>query len=90
MDANKLVVLESIGYEIVPCCGLCEHGKFAYPADGFGVCDVETYTHLKHGSVRHLSVHRFGRCAVVDQFAPSLFEVARLDDFGRFFEGEQS
>lgn len=88
MDHNKLSVLVSIGYEINPCCGLCANGEFLNPNSDFGVCKANTYQHIKHGNIRDLSVHRFGRCQVDNEFIENPFAVVRLDDFNRFLNEE--
>lgn len=63
MDANKLKVLQEIGYKIQPTCGSCEAGVFADPKSEFGSCVLYTYDHQKHsGADRQLSINRYGCC----------------------------
>jgi hypothetical protein len=62
MDANKLKVLQDIGYVIQEVCGLCRHGRFNY-SQLFGACTIRTYGHLKHSApAKDLSVSRYGWC----------------------------
>jgi len=61
MDANKLKVLQEIGYKITSHCGICESSDLS--ADGWGYCNVNTYQHLKHSEeTSRLSIHRMGSC----------------------------
>lgn len=62
MDKNKLKVLQEIGYEIKPVCGLCTHGVFVKNGD-FGGCAIKAYDHLKHSAAdKPLSINCYGSC----------------------------
>ena len=82
MDANKTQELRRVGYQIVPTCGMCQHGQdfsFGLP---FGTCAIQTYQHQKHtGPVRQLSVHRSGWCP---KFELNPKKVEELHDFMQF------
>lgn len=87
MDANKLKVLRAIGYEIPPTCGLCLHGVFDENRSGvalWGTCAVHTYAHIKHGTVRQLSIFRAGTCP---QFVASPSALGELDAFAKLYKG---
>jgi len=61
MDANKLKVLQEIGYNVPPHCGICVHADLS--ADGWGYCNKHTYSHAKHSEEEsRLSIHRTGTC----------------------------
>jgi len=61
MDANKLKVLREIDYKIPTTCETCAASDIG--ADGWGVCGVHEYKHLKHSELTSfLSVHRSGCC----------------------------
>ena len=61
MDANKLKVLQEIGYNVPPHCGICVHADLS--ADGWGYCNKHTYTHAKHSEGEsRLSINRSGTC----------------------------
>ena len=63
MDANKLVKLKVIGYQVRKTCGNCIHALFSSPASDWGTCWKHQYEHLKHtGEARQLSIHRSGHC----------------------------
>jgi hypothetical protein len=60
MDANKLKVLQDIGFQVKKTCANCVHGKFT---EWFGTCNIHTYEHLKHtGPARQLSITKDGYC----------------------------
>lgn len=62
MDANKLEVLRSIGYEIRDTCGTCVHATFS-PVSAWSTCGLHSYEHQKHShAVRQLSIHQDGWC----------------------------
>lgn len=62
MDANKLQVLNDIGYKIRETCGTCRDFQVFTKSD-FGTCSYHEYKHLKHtGEPRQLSVHQHGYC----------------------------
>lgn len=63
MDANKLKVLQEIGYTIGPHCGICKHSDLS--ADGWGYClhPDHTYQHAKHsGGPHRISINAVGSC----------------------------
>lgn len=61
MDANKLKVLRTIDYTIHPSCETCLNSDLS--KDGWGYCNVHTYSHLKHSEeTSRLSIHRSGSC----------------------------
>jgi hypothetical protein len=63
MDANKLVKLKVIGYQIRRTCGNCVSSTFPNPSTAWGTCAAHTYDHLKHSDqARQLSIHRAGHC----------------------------
>jgi len=74
VDANKLKVLQEIGYSIRQHCGICVHSDLS--PDGWGYCNVHTYQHLKHAEeTSRLSIHRTGSC---DRFEVDENKVATL------------
>lgn len=81
MDANKLKVLQELGYQIPPTCGICKHGEFK-PQTPWGTCKLHTYQHVKHtGDRRQLSIYQGGRC---DKLEPDPSRVAKLERFAEF------
>lgn len=81
MDANKLKILQAIGYSIPKVCGWCTHFT-AQPMLAFGTCGAQTYQHLKHSdSQRSLSVYRYGSCS---SFVPDQREVTKQGLFHQF------
>jgi len=61
MDANKLKVLQEIGYRINPSCETCSHSDLS--VDGWGYCGAHEYQHQKHSEESSfLSIHRMGWC----------------------------
>ena len=69
MDANKLVKLKLIHYQVRQTCGNCVHSFFPNRQTEWGTCSKHTYDHLKHSDEkRQLSIHRFGWC---DDYATS-------------------
>ena len=60
-DKSKLDALKSIGYKILPTCGICEHALISKGAS-WGTCSAQTYTHGKHSGVRNPSIHCSGTC----------------------------
>jgi hypothetical protein len=62
MDANKLAKLIEIGYEVRQTCDTCENAELS--EDGWGVCKVHKYIHIKHGDEREMSIHRTGHCPI--------------------------
>jgi len=61
MDANKLKVLQEIGFRINPSCETCTHSDLS--ADGWGYCGAHEYQHQKHSEgSSFLSIHRMGWC----------------------------
>lgn len=63
MDANKLQVLNDIGYHLPDCCEHCEFSSFVR-GELFGECLQFDYDHGKHtGRSRGVSIHRTGVCA---------------------------
>ena len=81
MDANKLKVLQDIGYRILPTCGTCVHRHIS-PGQSWGTCVRYTYQHQKHtGKPRQLSVYVGGGCQ-----AHEYDEAAQkaLEGFGQF------
>jgi len=74
MDANKLKVLQEIGYTIVPSCATCQHSDLS--RDGWGYCNAHEYEHLKHSEeTSRLSVHQLGHC---DSWIRDAYKVAAL------------
>lgn len=62
MDANKLQVLQDIGYVVRDSCGSCINFDPGV-ASGWGVCTFHSYDHIKHtGVARQLSVNEAGWC----------------------------
>lgn len=62
MDANKLLKLHEVGYEVRETCGTCLHAQIDRRND-YGTCGFIQYNHLKHSdSERELSIHRSGHC----------------------------
>mgnify|MGYP003613172759 CR=1 FL=1 len=62
MDANKLIKLNKINYEIKRCCGICEHANVFN--DNWSTCKIHTYEHEKHSEAnRQLSIFKFGYCS---------------------------
>lgn len=62
MDANKLKVLQNIGFRINPNCETCAHSDLS--DDGWGYCGAHEYEHEKHSEEKSfLSVHRMGWCS---------------------------
>ena len=88
MDANKLKVLQEIGYIIRPTCATCEHSDLS--RDGWGYCNVYTYKHLKHNEEEglaglRLSVHQLGHCGswVRDPYKIAALGLHAFDEFLR-------
>jgi hypothetical protein len=70
MDTNKLKVLQEIGYNVPPHCGICTHADLS--ADGWGYCNKHTYTHVKHSEAEsRLSIHRMGTCWPKHDLSPT-------------------
>jgi hypothetical protein len=81
VDANKLLVLQEIGYRIPGACSLCQHAAIS-PGQDWGTCGLYTYEHAKHtGPPRQLSIHRYGRC---DKFEIAAGEEEQLGLFEQF------
>lgn len=76
MDANKFNKLQEIGYEIRQTCDTCVHAELS--SDGWGVCKLHLYTHLKHGDERELSIHRTGHCP---EYSADSEKVGRMHGF---------
>lgn len=84
MDANKLKVLQEIGYEIKKCCGLCAN-FLGVPHNIFGDCYKHTYEHKKHiPNLKPLSVSHYGVCA---SFSFSREKERQLHKFTDLMEG---
>lgn len=82
MDANKLMKLQEIGYQLPPSCSICVHGNFRGNAE-FGGCTLHRYDHLKHdANGKELSVHRTGRCR---DFEPEPVAMGRILHFDPLF-----
>lgn len=63
MDANKLRVLQDLGYSIHPTCRLCKHSRIAPGRSDWGTCRAISYPHAKHtGPERELSINLNGTC----------------------------
>ena len=89
MDANKLKVLQEIGYKINPSCETCAHSNLGVRGT-WGTCDRHTYQHLKHSEeTSQLSTHRLGWCP---QWAVDEAKIATLGlhGFREFAEAERS
>lgn len=83
MDANKLKVLQDIGYEVQKVCGLCRHAQLS--PDGWGTCAIQSYQHLKHtGDPRQLSITRYGGCP---KFKASDHALGQLAGFKQLMRG---
>jgi hypothetical protein len=83
MDANKLKVLQEIGYSVRKVCGNCAFSDIA-PTAFWGTCSKHAYTHLKHtGADRDLSVRFDGHC---DKHEFRSEAVENLRGFGPFLE----
>lgn len=80
MDANKLKVLREIGYSIPKVCGLCRHADLVA---GWGMCNIQTYHHLKHDEERYLSIYEHGSCP---KWEKSVLKVAPIHGFIEFIE----
>ena len=81
MDANKEKVLDSIHYEIVPCCGLCIFAKMS--PDGWGICVMHQYEHEKHSDrYREVSISQYGYC---ESFVRSPQSVEKLGKYKKYF-----
>lgn len=66
MDANKLKILNEIGYEVRQTCANCVHSFFPSEKSNWGTCSMNQYQHEKHtGDARDVSIHKSGKCAVV-------------------------
>ncbi len=85
MDVNKFKKLEEIGYIIKCVCGLCD--QFRSGMHVWGTCKREEYkyTHLKHGNVRELSVHKFGSCK---EFKESKTRINKLHAYRGLITGD--
>lgn len=83
MDSNKLAVLKSLPYEILPTCGLCAHADIRRGSDGFGTCFINTYEHMKHGEVRQMSIHRSGTCPRWERHEGKVHELERFAELLR-------
>ena len=80
MDANKLVKLKVIGYQVRQTCRNCVHANFGFGAL-WGTCNLHTYQHQKHtDQVRQLSINVSGRCETWENpgFGPELEGFAEL------------
>ncbi len=87
MDANKLVKLKVIGYEIRKTCGNCVHSLFASPGTAWGTCWLYKYDHLKHSEQsRQLSIHRSGRCKDGYKESPTATNALNLGGFAELVE----
>ena len=61
MDQNKLIKLRTINYSVRATCETCKHSNLS--KDGWGVCKLHTYSHLKHNEKEsQLSIVRHGSC----------------------------
>jgi hypothetical protein len=89
VDANKLKVLKSIGYEVRLTCANCVHSFFPSERSDWGTCSKNQYQHEKHtGDARDLSIHKSGRCAVEgpDGYTPSPTAIGMLGRFAELLE----
>ena len=82
MDNNKLNVLNQIGYKVKKTCAFCTHGVFVN-GSMFGTCSKHEYEHLKHKSVRKLSIHK---CGVCGNFKGNEAELDKLEGFKQLVE----
>ena len=88
MDENKKKKLEEIGFQVRECCATCKHSSFSRAeqglSGGFGVCEIQTYDHLKHtDNPRQLSINIAGWCPLFE-LDPSM--PAQLHGFFEFME----
>lgn len=84
MDANKLKVLQEVGYRINSHCGICRHADLS--KDGWGYCGVHFYNHLKHSEERsRLSINRMGSCPRFELDEQAL-AVLGLHQFAQFLK----
>jgi len=89
VDAAKLRVLQSIGYEIKRTCGSCLHARYPSEESDWGTCSVNQYEHEKHtGPARDLSIHRTGKCAVEgpEGYQPNPVAMGMLGGFAQLLE----
>lgn len=86
MDANKLAKLREVGYIVIDCCAVCEHGQFpGGPSQRWGTCAIHQYEHLKHTeNPRQMSVCSFGFCP---QFKVSAVQRALMGTWAELMDG---
>jgi hypothetical protein len=89
VDANKLVKLKVIGYEIRQTCANCVHSLFPNERTAWGTCAKHQYDHLKHNDqTRQLSIHRSGRCDDGYKASPTATSETNLGGFAQLLEVE--
>jgi hypothetical protein len=81
MDESKKKKLESIGYQVFKCCGLCKHAEFKNSSK-FGDCLKNEYKHQKHvAPSKNLSISAFGGCSDFELEETSGVMLHRFVDF---------
>jgi hypothetical protein len=87
MDANKLVRLKVLGYQIRKTCANCVHSFFPNERTAWGTCSKYTYDHLKHSDAkRQLSIHRSGKCEEGYKKSPTATSALNLGGFEQLVE----
>jgi hypothetical protein len=87
VDANKLVKLKVIGYQVRQTCGNCVHSFFPSRNTDWGTCSLYQYDHLKHSDQkRQLSIHRSGRCKDGYSKSPTATSELNLGGFAGLVE----
>ncbi len=86
MDANKLVKLKVINYQVRQTCGNCVRSFFPSRHTDWGTCSHHTYDHLKHSDTnRQLSIHKSGRCDDYSK-SPTATSTLNLGGFAELVE----